>query len=296
MAGGYDVRALHPDLFEGVEATSARRVVSNFGSDAHEGRQASRRDVELAVLLATKRISPHQFQDRALAELGLFGFDAPDLITGAELFDATYPDFSSTLYPLGEEGGVPVMRNAWGIRDGTMLQQVEYVLAERARDSIQTGEIAIERTYDLAHARRMHAAMFAELYPNWAGAVRPHGLVKGPHAFAQPNQIDNYWRNATEAIRNADLPALPRREFVTTAAYVYANINQAHFGREGNGRTGKLFLEQVAEITAFELDYSRIGPGLWNERSKSSRPDPGYLAVRQASLVTVFDQITVDAG
>lgn len=294
MAGGYDVRALYPDLFEGVEATSAMRVVSNFGSDAHEGREASRRDVELALLLATKEISPHQFLGRALAELGLSGSGAQNLITGAEPFDASYPDFSSTLYPVGEAGGVPVMRNAWGIRDGVVLQQVEYLLAERARDDIQTGELAIERTFDLAHGRRMHAAMFAELYPNWAGVVRPHGLVKGPHAFAQPNQIDNYWRNATEAIRDADLPALPRREFVATAAYVYANINQAHFGREGNGRTGKLFLEQVSQNSVFELDFSRIGPGLWNERSQASRPDPGYLAVRQTPLVTVFDQITVD--
>ncbi|MDY7544612.1 hypothetical protein [Cryobacterium sp. 5B3] len=73
MAGGYDVRALYPELFEGVDPDTAMRVVSNFGSDAHEGREASRRDVELALLLATKKISPQEFQDLALAELGIFG-------------------------------------------------------------------------------------------------------------------------------------------------------------------------------------------------------------------------------
>lgn len=73
MAGGYDVRPLYPELFAGVADEIATRVASNFGSDAHEGREASRRDVELALLLATKKISPQEFQDLAFAELGIFG-------------------------------------------------------------------------------------------------------------------------------------------------------------------------------------------------------------------------------
>ena len=71
MTAGYDVQGLYPDLFEGVNETTARRVASNFGSDAHEGREATRRDVELALLLATKKISPQEFQDLAFAELDI---------------------------------------------------------------------------------------------------------------------------------------------------------------------------------------------------------------------------------
>jgi cell filamentation protein len=116
----------------------------------------------------------------------------------------------------------------------------------------------------------------------------------GGQAFAQPNQIETYWRNATEAIRNADLPAIGRDDFVSTLANVYANINQAHFAREGNGRTGKLFLDQVAEQSPFELDYHLVDKAVWNEQSERSRPQVGYLAVRPAELVAVFDQITLD--
>ena len=213
---------------------------------------------------------------------------------GGEQFDSSYPDFASTLYPLSETAGRQVMRNTAGIRDPAALQLRENVLAQDARDAIDEGAIPIDRTFDLAHARQLHAAMFSELYPNWAGVVRPHGMVKGEHSFAQPNQIENYWRNATEAIRHADLPAMPRDEFVATVSYVYANINQAHFGREGNGRTGKLFLDHVAEKTAFELDYSLVDKAVWNEQSRRSRPEAGYLAVRPAELVKVFDQITID--
>lgn len=73
MTSGYDVQASYPELFQGVDNATARRVVSNFGSDAHEGREASRRDVELALLLAMKKISPQEFQELSFAELGSLG-------------------------------------------------------------------------------------------------------------------------------------------------------------------------------------------------------------------------------
>jgi cell filamentation protein len=213
----------------------------------------------------------------------------------AERFDTAYPDFQSTLYPLTETGNQHVMRNTAGIRDPAHLQRLENSLSGAARSDILRGTIPIDKTFDLAHAKQLHAAMFSELYPNWAGKVRPFGMQKGGgNPFAQPNQIDQYWRNATSAIRSADLPALGRDDFVSTLATVYANINQAHFGREGNGRTGKLFLDQVAEQSAFKLDHRLIDKAVWNEQSERSRPPVGYLAVRPAELVAVFDKITVD--
>ena len=71
MTGGYDVQVLFPELFEGVDSETAWRVASNFGSDAHEGREASRRDVELMLLLATGTITHDEFVALALADIGL---------------------------------------------------------------------------------------------------------------------------------------------------------------------------------------------------------------------------------
>jgi hypothetical protein len=71
MTAGYDVQVLYPDLFEGVDPATARQLASGFGSDAHEGYEATRRDVELAVLLATDQISTEQFKALARAEIGL---------------------------------------------------------------------------------------------------------------------------------------------------------------------------------------------------------------------------------
>jgi cell filamentation protein len=77
-------------------------------------------------------------------------------------------------------------------------------------------------------------------------------------------------------------------------AIVYANINQAHPFREGNGRTGKMFLEHVAEQSPFELNYAAVSQEVWNQRSQFSGPDLGYLAVHPEELVEVFKAITIE--
>lgn len=75
MAGGYDVQALYPDLFEGVDPDLTQQIASNFASDAQDGYEANRRDVELMVLLSTDQISTEQFKALARAEIGLPAVD-----------------------------------------------------------------------------------------------------------------------------------------------------------------------------------------------------------------------------
>lgn len=68
-AAGVNVSELYPDLFDGVDEGIRRRVVSNFGSDAHEGWEPNRPDVELMVGYATGRISKAEYMRAAFAEV-----------------------------------------------------------------------------------------------------------------------------------------------------------------------------------------------------------------------------------
>jgi len=52
----------------------------------------------------------------------------------------------------------------------------------------------------------------------------------------------------------------------------YAEINHAHSFREGNGRTGKLVLDQLAERSSFALDWERVSGGEWNQASARTHP------------------------
>lgn len=67
--------------------------------------------------------------------------------------------------------------------------------------------------------------------------------------------------------------------------------SQAHPFREGNGRTGKVFMEHVAERSRFTLDFGQVTPDVWNQASQLSRPDMFSYAPEPASLVPVFRAI-----
>ena len=68
-AAGVNVSELYLDLFVGVDGAIRRRVVSNFGSDAYEGWEQNRPEVELTVGNATGRISKAEYMGAAFAEV-----------------------------------------------------------------------------------------------------------------------------------------------------------------------------------------------------------------------------------
>lgn len=212
----------------------------------------------------------------------------------SEHFDESFPDFESTLYPVTQPVSRRVMRNMEDIRDADQLQRLEYKLAGFVREEIAAGRVLISRTYDLDHAKQLNKELFGHLYPNWAGKVRPFGMVKGDRSFADPQHIPYYFAEAHTIIRSVDWGSVSRAEFAVSMAGVYANINQAHPFREGNGRTGKMFLEHVAELSPFELNYAAVSAEVWNQCSHFSSPDRGYLAVHPEELVDVFAAITVE--
>ncbi len=74
-----------------------------------------------------------------------------------------------------------------------------------------------------------------------------------------------------------------------------AEINHAHSFREGNGRTGKLVLDQLAERSSFALDWERVSGGEWNRASARTHP-PAFSgrAPDRTPLVAVFHGLSVD--
>jgi cell filamentation protein len=56
----------------------------------------------------------------------------------------------------------------------------------------------------------------------------------------------------------AHLKALPREEFAERAADIMIDINAIHPFRDGNGRTQRVFIRQLAEQAGHELDFSVV--------------------------------------
>jgi len=201
-----------------------------------------------------------------------------------------YPE---TIDPLTGNG---TLRNLYDERDARLLARNEYVETSGRAQQIESGAVAIAKTYDGAHLRAIHRHLFQDVYA-WAGEYRTVNIAKGPgrgFGDVKTGEVDRYLSDVHQLVSSTDWRRLDRGEFVASAATVFAYVNQAHPFREGNGRTSKLFMQQVAEQSRFAFDYARVTPEVWNQGSALSAPDLYSYAPDPRSLVPVFDAITVD--
>ena len=181
------------------------------------------------------------------------------------------------------------MRNVADIRDPVELSMYEYVLTAERQRQLDADPSLVQRTYDAAHMRAIHAHLFQDVY-EWAGQYRTVDMVKAgsQHPFALTGEIDGYLERAADLVATTRWESLDREGFAEAAAAVYVNVNHAHPFREGNGRAAKVFMEHVAERSPFTLDYSLIEPRVWNMAASLSAPDLHSSEPVVESMVPVF--------
>ncbi|NIK55374.1 Fic/DOC family protein [Kribbella shirazensis] len=183
------------------------------------------------------------------------------------------------------------LRNKFDERDPDTLKGLEYAAAADRQRELESGEADVPRTYDAQHLHALHAHLFQDVY-DWAGKTRETELYKGgPGGFAPPGQIDRYLADAAELIESADWASMDREQFGEHAAKVYAYVNQAHPFREGNGRAAKMFMQHVSELSPYSLDFSKVSPQAWNQRSMLTAPDLGKYEPVPEALEPVFKAI-----
>lgn len=204
-----------------------------------------------------------------------------------------FDSWESYFYPPPDEG---TLRNLLDERDADALHVKEYGRAAVRQRELVSGEVAIARTYDAEHVRAIHRHLFQDVY-EWAGEYRTVELFKGVgRGFAEvrSGEIERYLGDVHRLVTRAAWSELDREQFGEQAATVFAYLNQAHPFREGNGRTSKVFMEHVAQLSRFTLDFSRVTPEQWNQASMFSRPDLLAYEPVPDSLVPVFRHVAVE--
>lgn len=150
--------------------------------------------------------------------------------------------------------------------DQLEAREVDFV---RARQNQHTLDPRIPRTFDATHLKALHYQLFQDVY-EWAGhtrdekvrlsdgtiATEPLLYRPGSKPFATGDRISAGLEELASRIREADyFRGLPRAEFASRAAGVLALINEIHAFREGNGRTQRIFLQELAEQAGHSLDF-----------------------------------------
>jgi cell filamentation protein len=152
--------------------------------------------------------------------------------------------------------GTAVLRNLAGLEDALALAD-----REAQTSTLRLAQLAalrLEGNYDLVHLQAFHRFIFQDLY-SWAGGLRSVPLAKPDSMFALPEHVERY---ASELFRRLAaeryLRGLARDEFAERVTHYYAEINAVHPFREGNGRTQRAFLRQLALDADHTLSWEHL--------------------------------------
>ena len=148
-----------------------------------------------------------------------------------------------------------VLRNKLGINDQKKLQEVERKLtAIRINDLIHK---PIFGRFDLKHLCDIHFYIFQDLYI-WAGELRKVEIAK-ENMFCKVMFLERQASEIFHAIRKDNyLEGMNYPAFVKRLAYHFSEINALHPFREGNGRTQREFIRELALYNHYAVDFSNL--------------------------------------
>jgi cell filamentation protein len=163
------------------------------------------------------------------------------------------------------------VKNKLGATTHDQLEKLEAPFVAARVYEIEMGNFPAG-TFDAQHLKAIHRYLFQDVY-EWAGHTRDEKVQLSDGTVASepllrkvdgsPFMVGAQIAGALDAIadrlRAANyLRGLPRQEFAEQAADIMADINAAHAFREGNGRTQRAFIRQLALEAGHELDFSVV--------------------------------------
>jgi cell filamentation protein len=165
--------------------------------------------------------------------------------------------------------GTQVLRNEFGVTTAEALADLEYsASAARMLCWLQAPAAPAAEALD---ARTLHRHLFGDSY-GWAGAYRIVELRRGRTVFAPASIIDaqmDVVHSTARELVTADVDG-PRLAY--ELARLYAQYNQIHPFREGNGRTGAVLLLEIAARCGRHLDLTGITREQWYTAAADSMP------------------------
>ena len=132
--------------------------------------------------------------------------------------------------------------------------------AERGLVALRTAQLneeAIKGHFDFNHLKSIHKFLFQDIY-RWAGDVRNCNIAK-QDLFCLCEYIDSF--------ANDIFKKLKKEQYFNKYNYdvkleklveLFADINALHPFREGNGRSQREFIEELAKINGIDLNLTTV--------------------------------------
>ena len=175
-----------------------------------------------------------------------------------------------------------VLINKLNIRDAG-----ELITAEREITSIRLAAAKarpIPGRFDLQHLKKIHASLFGDVY-SWAGQLRHVNIAKG-NQFCLAMYLESYADGIFSELKAEHYLIASSKDVPKRLAYYLSEINVLHPFREGNGRTQRLFIEYLALVAGYRVDFSDVSAQEMIVASAES------FAKKYDKLEALFERIT----
>lgn len=168
-----------------------------------------------------------------------------------------------------------ILINKLNIQNTKHLQYYEArITAAKSLDLRQKGITGI---FDKKHYLSIHKYLFEDIYP-FAGKLREENISKGEFRFAGWEYVEQELDRLLEQLKKEKyLALLGKEELAKRLAYYLSELNVLHPFREGNGRTNREFIRQLALKNGYNLNLKKVSPQKTLEASIESIIDTTKL-------------------
>ena len=147
-----------------------------------------------------------------------------------------------------------VLVNKFDIHDNKKLASVEKKLVLlKLYTLMQNNNIG---NFDIYHFLSIHKFLFEDIYP-FAGKIRSEDIAKGSFRFAKWEYIEDQLRELLDKLAKDNFKNLSKEDMAKKLAYYMSELNVLHPFREGNGRTIREFIRQLAFVNRLLFKYKK---------------------------------------
>lgn len=148
-----------------------------------------------------------------------------------------------------------VLRNKLGITDaGTLRTAEREIVAIRVLEAERT---PVRGKLDFKHLCDIHRYIFSDIF-KWAGKLRTVNISKG-NPFCNAGVLGVFGEELFGKLKaERYLLDTPRERIVERLAHYLSEINVLHPFREGNGRAQRLFVEYLALVAGYRVDFTDV--------------------------------------
>ena len=169
-----------------------------------------------------------------------------------------------------------ILKNKLNLKDKKKLYNYEKKIVLAKLYILRQKEITGK--FDIHHFVNIHKFLFEDIY-DFAGLLRTENIAKGNFRFAEWEYIEQELKKLLDKLKEENyLSNLSKVDLSKRLAYYMSELNVLHPFREGNGRTIREFIRELALKNGYELDLTKTTPKDMLNASIESVVDTNNLA------------------